>query len=312
MLKNQTNRNNLLLSKVLVAFCAAGAFSVSAQAEPSRCEGLFESGAVVLGPEAPIVDPITRFFGAGVVAKLQDRTGDQAIYSRVIAPAVVNYARLSAEYSDTAKEVSASPVQAMLGRIEIQIRNESLPQARRDDRIRPKAMTADEREMAVAVGHYGMIEGGRLPSPKSAAQKRRDALDAAISQAQRAYTDRVSGATLNPVRAVFLELQRRNMNSSEIPKSEVAALLDDPVDFAIVYAQLNGLTATSGAQGEQLSPFVPWMRPVQNPEKYRTLANLAILGRAANIGPLATHAADIAVLETLRRAFAPQLTEFLP
>ncbi len=344
MFKSQTNRESFPNLQLIGFFLVTVATCSSADA--TSCEGLFlrtpeakaSSSILPANLDSFLLDsfllktaehPSAAQFAEALLSEMAksptQRPTEAQIYRLAIAPAVWSYARLSTEKSPTlvarspeapsqAQAPSSNSVNQLVNQLTTRARQEverARPQG--DAHIRPKAMTRDEIDQASAVGHFGFIDGSRIQNPKSREAERRGAIEAMILQAQRAYG---SGPRVKPaddlVRLEFkrLEFERPPAQSaarSAVAKSEMIAVLESPADFAIVYAQLIGLTARSGQLGDALSPFVPWLRPSANPEKFRALRMLVTLAQAMHPAGNARQEMDDFVLEFLRQEFAPHL-----
>lgn len=316
MFKNQTGRNNFLLAglgSIFVGILSITSFlspSIS-NADPVRCEGLFKPSTTVISAET--ADSFwlrsaqishSDAYTLALMEEIGKPEAQEPIYRQLIGPALWHYARFSVETGSTTDRVTL-----MINGIEADIaRTQAAARPRSNDHIRPKVMTRAERDEASAVGHYGFIEGSRLPSTKSAAQKRNDSITAMIEQAQRAYRQSAtSDPGADPIGLEYNRIKRQRMNEPSITKAEIDAMLESPVDFAIVYAQHTGLMGRSGQYGEFLSPFVDWKRPTLSAANFRALSDMVALARAANASLPDQRTADSLVLETLRQAFAPHL-----
>lgn len=110
-----------------------------------------------------------------------------------------------------------------------------------------------------------------------------------------------------PVEATFLAIEAdRKSREMPITKQNLRIASESVIEFAIVYAQLEGLAGRTGDAGLVFSRRVPWIGFVRA-QDFSVLADLARISTAMNSDPAARRAADNMVLETLRLQFAPEM-----
>ena len=173
---------------------------------------------------------------------------------------------------------------------------------RRD--IRPRVMTGEERLMAREQG-YGAIEGPIVP--RSKAQTDREKLDAMLDFARANYARKKLGH--EELEAAFSRIQRISAGEILISKAQIQAILKNPLEFAIVYAHLNGLVYQAGEAGMMLSALVPWTSRLDKASA-NSMRMIAMMSRASVSDLNELRVFESQVLEVLRREFAPHLDPF--
>ncbi len=223
-------------------------------------------------------------------------TAAHPVFTSLVAPGFWNFARL---------EIARTPpvdrsVEHWLARVQ----KDALTQTRYRDldarlNARPRVMTGEERKLAREFG-YGAIEG--TSHPRTKAQENRDALHAMLAQAQAAYSRKAS----DEVQVTFERTMRISNGEALISKAQVQAILKDPIEFAIVYAHLNGLVYRAGEAGMMLSPLVPWAGRLDK-ASMNSLRIIAMMARASISDRVELRRVENLVLETLRQEFAPHI-----
>jgi len=314
MLTIQMVRKNLL-SKVrssIFALSVAGlAIAAPFVAKASQCEDLFQPAAPrAVRPKptaAEYLAQVAEFESAAAFAQTiaAGRRSDEAqLYTQLIAPGLWSFARLKV-LNEAIVEMPVDPgVTNWLGKIQ----REALSQVQRNHQDsrrneRPRVMTADERIGSVLTGNYDMVD--RPLRPLTAAQQKQAAFRDMLAQAE-AQMKRGQPKG-DPVMETYAFLVKNAGGQEFLAKTHIDRLLESPVDFAITYAQMNGLIHYAGDAGLMLSPHIPWLRRVDNASA-NSLRAIGSMARAMAIeNPDFVRATDNLVLEILQREFAPHL-----
>ncbi len=224
-------------------------------------------------------------------------TAANPVFDVLVAPGIWNIARLTLQQGPAIDRGVTDWIS--------QIQKQAMDEARSRDlssreNARPRAMTGDERKLAIELGNYSAIDGARLPV--SRAQRDREAFRGLLIQAQAAHEKK----NRNELLETFNRVLKNSGGEVRISKSQVQTVLKNPVDFAIAYAGLNGLMYYAGEAGMMLSPLVPWVGRV-DAATANSLRDMAMMARASITDAAARRSADNLVLEVLRREFASHL-----
>jgi hypothetical protein len=166
---------------------------------------------------------------------------------------------------------------------------------------RPRAMTKEDRDLAQTAGGYAIIGGPQLPSTRR--QRFNDLIDSSRRESEQAM--RRAAEAADPVGTVYNRIASERKAAGPLTDAELKYVAKHPVEFAIVYAQLNGLIYYAGDAGANLSRHVPWIGFVDK-NMFSVIVNVASVARANNVEPAKQVAAANLVLETLRVRFAPE------
>lgn len=168
---------------------------------------------------------------------------------------------------------------------------------------RPRVMRNEDWDLARAAGGFYAV-GPDVPRSFTTAERLEQMLAGAKADAE--STQPVK----DPVTATFERIQRERGADGHVSRDDLVTAAHSPEQFAIVYAQLNGLVASAGDAGMVLTRYVPWTGYVP-PKNFASLAHIASLSRAMNSDAESRRLADNVVLEMLRNRFAPNMTEKL-
>ena len=112
---------------------------------------------------------------------------------------------------------------------------------------------------------------------------------------------------MEPLKFAFMSTQSARLERGDpITDVQFAAIANDPVRFAVIYALQSGLLARSGPLGDALTPKIPWAR-IDSMAHRAAFEDIVRLAKAMNDEPAAQVVAENMILETLRVSFVPQL-----
>lgn len=303
MLTIQSVRKNLLSVSITAILLT---LSSPFEAEASQCADLFQA-ARPKQTAAEYLAQVAEFESASVYAQtiiVGRRADDAQLYTQLIAPGLWSFARLKVLNEAIVEMPVDRGVTDWLGKIQ----RDALSNVQRNHQDsrrneRPKVMTADEQMWSILNGNYDMVD--RPYRPLTAAQQRQADFREMLAQAE-AQMKR-SQPKGDPVMEAYTFLMRNAGGQEFLAKTHIDRLLENPVDFAIVYAQLNGLISYAGNEGQMLSPHIPWLRRLDKASG-NSLRAIASMARAMAIeNPEFVRATDNLVLEILQREFAPHL-----
>lgn len=308
MLTIQTIRKKLLFGFVL-ALLAPGV------SEAAQCADLFAvTGLAVTRPKMTAAEELSRVaefespeaYAKALVAEGRTRSSiaETQVYEALIAPGLWSFARLKV-LSEAIPAQPESRATDWIGKIQ----RDALEKVQRNQRDsdrgeRPKVMTADERMWVLRTGNYDMVD--RPYRARTAAEQRQAAFREMLAQVEaQMRPDRVKNE--DPVRAAFEGVMRSAGGQEFLAKTHIDRLLESPVDFAIIYAQVNGLIYSAGEAGMKLTPHVPWVQRVDKASA-NSLRAVAAMARAMALeNPERLRASEVLILEILRHEFAPHL-----
>lgn len=229
---------------------------------------------------------------------------DAQVYEQLIAPGLWSFARLKVVNEAVESSPSERGLTDWIGKIQ----RDALTNVQRNHQDsnrneRPRIMTAEERMWARETGSYDMVD--RPYRPRTSAQEKQAAFRDMLAQFQ---TQMQAGKQKeDPVVSTFKYLMKNAGGQEFLAKTHIDRMLQSPVEFAIIYAQLNGLIYYAGEQGAMLSPHIPWVNRIDKASG-NSLRAVASMARAMAMDkPEVLRATDNLVLEVLQREFAPHL-----